>query len=130
MGGALAFVQLNDGSCGPSLQIVIASGTTGFEDLKNNCGTGASLKCTGKLVKSEGKGQVVEMLLDAGDEVTVLGYCDGKSYPLSKKEHSMEFLREMAHLRPRTGVIGAVARVRSALAYATHEFFNSNGFLY
>eukprot|EP00929_Paragymnodinium_shiwhaense_P032473 TRINITY_DN17992_c0_g1_i1.p1 TRINITY_DN17992_c0_g1~~TRINITY_DN17992_c0_g1_i1.p1 ORF type:complete len:674 (-),score=183.27 TRINITY_DN17992_c0_g1_i1:151-2172(-) len=128
--GSLAFVQLNDGSCGPSLQIVIDSSANGFESTKTNCGTGASLKCTGTLVKSEGKGQVVEMLLKEQDEVCVLGYCDGKGYPLAKKEHSMEFLREIAHLRPRTGVIGAVARVRSALAYATHEFFNSNGFLY
>jgi len=90
------------------------------------------LKCEGELVKSQGKGQEVELLLkDApGHQVTLFGRVEAKDYKLAKGKHSLEFLREIAHLRPRSNFIGAVARVRSALAQATHEFFRSKGFLY
>merc|ERR1712232_842432 len=94
-------------------------------------GTGASLKCTGVIVESQGKDQAVELRVDAQDhEVVLFGGVDSKSYPMSKKFHSTEFLRTIAHLRPRTNLIGSVARVRAALAQATHEFFRTRGFLY
>lgn len=129
--GALAFVELNDGSCMSSLQVVIDSTAKGFADLKN-VATGGSLKCTGELVASPGGKQSVELLLkgDSAGEVHVFGGADAKEYPLSKKQHSLEFLREIAHLRPRSNLIGCVARVRSALAFATHQFFRNKGFQY
>merc|ERR1712232_1406935 len=94
-------------------------------------GTGASLKCTGVIVESQGKDQAVELRVDAQDhEVVLFGGVDSKSYPMSKKFHSTEFLRTIAHLRPRSNLIGSVARVRAALCQATHEFFNERGFQY
>merc|ERR1712232_183272 len=94
-------------------------------------GTGASLKCTGVIVESQGKDQAVELRVDAQDhEVVLFGGVDSKSYPMSKKFHSTEFLRTIAHLRPRSNLIGSVARVRAALCQATHEFFRVRGFQY
>lgn len=129
--GKIVFLQINDGSCVGSLQVVIDAAAKGFEDLKERVNTGASVKCTGEIVASQGKGQAVEMLVKTADHASeVFGGVDAKEYPLAKKEHSHEFLREIAHLRPRSNFIGAVARVRSALAVATHEFFRSKGFQY
>jgi len=130
--GALAFVELNDGSCFGSLQVVIEDSAKGFSCLKENCGTGASLKCVGEVVKSPGNNQAVELLVKGspGHEVHMFGGVDAKVYPLAKKKHGLEFLREIAHLRPRSNLIGAVARIRSALAFATHEFFRTKGFHY
>lgn len=129
--GALVFAELNDGSCQGSLQAVIASKVKGFASLKGQCGTGASLKCTGKLVASQGKGQAVELLVDEDDhEVVLYGGVDAKEYPLAKKAHTNEYLRSIAHLRPRSSLLGSVARVRSALCQATHEFFRDRGFQY
>lgn len=131
--GAFYFVELNDGSSPLGLQVVVDNAVKGFEALKGDCGlgTGASLKCTGIIVKSGGKGQKIEMLLkEPQDEVLLFGGVDGSKYPLAKKEHSHEFLRENAHLRPRTNLIGCIARVRSSMAMATHEFFRNRGFLY
>jgi len=130
--GKLVFASLNDGSCVASIQVVIDAGTKGFEDLKR-VATGASMRCTGEIVKSQGKGQEVELLVSAkgqGHETQVFGGVDAAEYPLAKKEHSLEYLRELAHLRPRTQFISSVARVRSALAFATHEFFRSQNFVY
>jgi asparaginyl-tRNA synthetase len=128
--GKVVFVQINDGSCVASLQVVIDAGTEGFEGL-GVVNTGASVRCTGTIVKSQGKGQAVELSVREADHGSqVFGGVDAKEYPLASKAHSNEYLREIGHLRPRSNVIGAVARVRSALAMATHEFFRSKGFQY
>eukprot|EP00933_Yihiella_yeosuensis_P050729 TRINITY_DN4851_c6_g1_i1.p1 TRINITY_DN4851_c6_g1~~TRINITY_DN4851_c6_g1_i1.p1 ORF type:complete len:693 (+),score=164.54 TRINITY_DN4851_c6_g1_i1:68-2146(+) len=129
--GALWFVELNDGSTPLNIQVVIDSAAPGFDSLKGQVGTGASLKCTGQVVESPGGKQSVEILVKESDhEVKVFGGVDGKDYPLAKKGHSMEYLRSIAHLRPRSNIIGAVARVRSSLAHATHEFFRMRDFKY
>jgi len=129
--GKIMFVQLNDGSTPLDIQVVIDSSAKGFDTLKGKVGTGASMKCTGQVVESPGGKQAVELLVkDAGTEVVLFGGVDAKEYPLSKKGHSHEFLRSIAHLRPRSNLIGSVARVRAALAQATHEFFRTRGFLY
>jgi asparaginyl-tRNA synthetase len=90
------------------------------------------LKITGKFVKSIGQGQAIEVLCEDPEnhEVEVCGECDPKFYPISKKYHKAETLREHCHLRPRTNLIGGVARVRNALAFATHLFYQSRGYLY
>jgi len=93
-------------------------------------GTGASVRVEGVVVESEGKGQEVEISCSSDDRVEVLGTVDSKAYPLAKKKHSIEFLREIAHLRPRANLISAVSRVRNALAMGTHRFFQDRGFLY
>eukprot|EP00927_Polykrikos_kofoidii_P066374 TRINITY_DN6198_c0_g2_i1.p1 TRINITY_DN6198_c0_g2~~TRINITY_DN6198_c0_g2_i1.p1 ORF type:complete len:683 (+),score=132.60 TRINITY_DN6198_c0_g2_i1:62-2110(+) len=129
--GQFAFIELTDGSCATSLQVVIEQSAKGFDSLHGQCGTGASLRCTGEVVKSPGAGQSVELLCKGiNHEVELFGGVDAKDYPLSKKHHSSEHLRSIAHLRPRSNIIGAVARVRSALAFATHSFFRSKGFQY
>jgi asparaginyl-tRNA synthetase len=89
--------------------------------------TGASLKVTGEVIASLGKGQKVEVKASA---VKILGDCDAEKYPLQPKKHSLEFLREIAHLRFRTNTFGSVFRVRHALAFAIHKFFNDKGFVY
>jgi len=125
------FIELNDGSCPGGLQVVLDPAVPGYESLKGQCGTGASLKCTGKLVKSPAAKQPVELLLKDGDDSVVLfGGVDATDYPMAKGKHSMEFLRSIGHLRPRATVISSVARVRNALAHATHEFFRSRDFVY
>lgn len=132
--GAMAFIELNDGSSPGSLQVVVYEGAKGFESLKE-CSTGASLKCVGKLIESPAQGQAVELQVlkasEAADhEVFLFGGVDAKNYPMSKKFHGLDFLRTIAHLRPRSNIIASVARIRSALAFATHEFFRSKGFNY
>jgi asparaginyl-tRNA synthetase len=94
--------------------------------------TGASFKMKGKLIRSPAKGQLVELQVCCPERhaVKIIGDCPGESYPLAKKKHSVEFLRDIAHLRPRTKLISAVTRVRNNLAYATHRFFQERGFLY
>ncbi|CAD7923107.1 unnamed protein product [Amoebophrya sp. A25] len=128
----LTFLSVNDGSCFADLQVVIEKGCRGAETLKGAVNTGASVKCCGTLVASPADGQKVELVLKQEDEVTVLGSVSAAGYPLirTKKAHSREHLRTNAHLRPRSNLIGAVARVRSSLAYATHEFFRRRQFLY
>lgn len=136
--GALLFIELNDGSTAMSMQAVLeAEKTEGFEEATPaKCGgVGASFAITGTLVKSPAKGQEVEL---HATQVVVLGKVyggengevGGKLYPLSKKAHSMEYLRTNAHLRARTRVTSSVMRVRHAMAYATHKFFNDRGFKY
>ncbi|KAJ8599811.1 hypothetical protein CTAYLR_004005 [Chrysophaeum taylorii] len=133
--GTLCFVELNDGSCLGSLQVVVASGIEGFSEMKGCGGTGASVKAKGEVVESPGKNQAIEL---RATEVTVLGPTRGgpdrapgaQYYPLAKKFHTPEHLRAHAHLRPRSRLGSAVVRVRHALAFATHEFFNGLGFLY
>jgi asparaginyl-tRNA synthetase len=120
------FIQLNDGSCFQDLQVVINEGTIPEETLRNVT-TGACLAVRGELVESPAAGQAVEL---RAEEITVLGAADPASYPLQKKGHTMEFLREIAHLRTRSNTFGAVFRVRNALAFAIHKFFQERGFLY
>ncbi|MBD2769135.1 asparagine--tRNA ligase [Hymenobacter sp. BT664] len=120
------FIALNDGSTIHNLQVVASAELFPEENLKD-VATGASVAVRGTLVASQGKGQTVEI---QALEITVLGKADPEEYPLQKKGHSLEFLREIAHLRPRTNTFGAVLRVRHALAFAVHEYFNKNGFYY
>eukprot|EP00742_Colponemidia_sp_Colp-10_P001824 GILJ01001950.1.p1 GENE.GILJ01001950.1~~GILJ01001950.1.p1 ORF type:complete len:765 (-),score=137.11 GILJ01001950.1:78-2129(-) len=130
-GATLLFIQVNDGSCLSSLQVVLNAGVPGFEEA-SKATTGASLSFKGVIVKSPAKGQSVEMHVSdpAAHSVKVFGQCEAREYPMSKKGHTMEHLRENAHLRPRSNTISAVARVRNALAFATHNFFQARGFLY
>lgn len=120
------FVALNDGSTNHNLQVVLELGKFDEEVLKRIT-TSASLKVTGNLVESLGKGQKVEL---KATSLTILGDSDAEKYPLQPKKHSLEFLREIAHLRFRTNTFGAVFRIRHALAFAIHKFFNDKGFVY
>lgn len=120
------FVQLNDGSNVGGIQVVFDMSKFTDEQLKPIT-TGASLRVVGNLVESMGKGQSMEVQAEC---LELYGTCDPESYPLQKKGHTLEFLREKAHLRPRTNTFGAVLRVRSALAQAIHKFFGEKGFYY
>ncbi len=122
----LHFVQINDGSCFADLQVVIEAGAIPDEILKHVT-TGAAVRIAGDLVESPASGQAVEV---KAAEIEVYGPADPATYPLQKKGHSMEYLREIAHLRTRSNTFGAVFRVRSALAAAVHKFFQDRGFLY
>lgn len=113
------FVQLNDGSSFQDLQVVIDDGAIPEEVLRDVT-TGACLAVRGTLVDSPAAGQAVEL---KAEEIIVYGVADPASYPLQKKGHTMEFLREIAHLRTRSNTFGAVFRVRNALAFAVHKFF-------
>jgi asparaginyl-tRNA synthetase len=120
------FIALNDGSTGSNIQVVLELGM--FEEsLLKRITTSASLKIRGVVVPSLGKGQTVEI---KAKEVEILGDCDAEAYPLQPKKHSLEFLREIAHLRFRTNTFGSVFRVRHALSFAIHQFFNERGFVY
>jgi asparaginyl-tRNA synthetase len=122
-----AFIELNDGSTLSGIQIVVESTLPNYETLLKEITTGASLSVTGTLVESPGAKQKWEL---KATSLTVIGTCLAADYPLQKKRHSFEFLRTIAHLRPRTNTQGAVLRVRNTLAFATHEFFQKRGFLY
>lgn len=122
----LAFIALNDGSIIHNIQIVVD--LPNFpEDYLKDVQTGACLKVIGTLVQSQGKGQTVEIVAKS---VEVYGTADPEVYPLQKKGHTLEFLREIAHLRPRTNTFGAVLRIRHAMAFAIHKYFNDKGFVY
>jgi asparaginyl-tRNA synthetase len=120
------FIALNDGSSNENLQIVLELGSFD-ENLLKKITTGASVRAVGQLVASPGKGQQVELKAVTLD---VLGTSDPDKFPLQPKKHSLEFLREIAHLRFRTNTFGSVFRVRHALAFAVHQFFNERGFIY
>lgn len=122
----IAFIALNDGSSIKNIQIV-ADVSRFDEDLLKGITTGACLAVTGTLVESQGQGQTVEI---NALSIELYGKCDPESYPLQKKGHSMEFLREHAHLRFRTNTFGAVFRIRHAMAFAVHKYFNDKGFYY
>lgn len=122
----ITFAQLSDGSCFQDLQVVIDGGVLPDHTLAAIT-TGACVEFTGNLVESPGAGQAVEMRATGA---IVHGVADPTSYPLQKKGHTMEFLRDIAHLRSRSNTFGAVFRVRNALCAAIHEFFQANGFLY
>jgi asparaginyl-tRNA synthetase len=120
----VSFVAINDGSSIKNLQAVFGSDQFSDEDLKLVT-TGACISVSGSLVESQGGGQNVELQVS---ELEILGPADPDEYPLQPKKHSMEFLREIAHLRPRTNTFGAVFRVRHAMIFAVHKFFNDKGF--
>lgn len=122
----VAFIALNDGSIIHNLQLVVDPSRFDEEMLKR-IGTGACIRAKGQLVASTGSGQATEMQVD---ELSVYGEADAETYPLQKKGHTLEFLREIAHLRPRTNTFGAVLRIRHHLAFAIHKYFNDRGFFY
>lgn len=121
-----SFVEVNDGSALSALQVVADADIPSYSEV-GKLTTGAAVEVEGELVQSSGKGQQLEM---HAHKVSLVGACPADSYPLQKKRHSQEFLRTIAHLRARTNTISAVARVRSALAFASHEFFQNQGFVY
>jgi len=122
----VVFLELNDGSCRTNLQIVVDPGVAGTDSL-DRTGTGAAIKVTGNLQASPGKGQKWEV---QAAHLELIGSADQESYPLQKKRHSDEFLRGIAHLRPRTNKYGAMNRIRSELSFAVHQYFRERGFYY
>ena len=125
-GKNVCFLEIGDGSTVKGLQAVIDKASFNNDELLASVTTGAAVRATGRLVASQGGAQALELALD---ELEVVGQCPG-DYPLQKKRHTLEFLREIAYIRPRTNLIGAVMRVRSTLAYAIHSFFQERGFYY
>nr|WP_303934029.1 asparagine--tRNA ligase [Treponema denticola] len=126
----LVFIEINDGSCFASIQATFDRDTgldNNTEALLKKAGTGVSVKVSGNLVPSPAAGQRVEL---QANNIHIFGEADQEKYPLQKKRHSMEFLRDIAHLRARTNTFGAVARIRSQMAYAIHTFFQERGFQY
>ncbi len=122
----VAFIAMNDGSTINNIQVVAEPEKFG-EELLGRISTGACLRVSGKLVESMGSGQPVEI---QAAEIEIYGEADPATYPLQKKGHSLEFLREIAYLRPRTNTFGAVFRVSHAMSYAIHKYFNDHGFYY
>ena len=122
----VVFIALNDGSTINNLQLV-ANPEHFKEEVLKQVTTGACLKAVGTLVESQGSGQPVELQID---NLEIYGACEVEGYPLQKKGHTLEFLREIAHLRPRTNTFGAVLRIRHAMAFAIHDYFNRHGFVY
>ncbi len=122
----IVFIALNDGSTIRNIQVV-ADVALFDENLLKDVSTGACIAVTGKLVESQGQGQNTEII---ATEIELYGKSDAETYPLQKKGHSMEFLRENAHLRFRTNTFGAVFRIRHAMAFAIHKYFNDKGFVY
>ena len=123
-----SFLAVNDGSCFNNLQVVVASDLSNYESEVLKLTTSCSVMIEGQLVESQGQGQDVEL---KATKVQVLGFVeDPDTYPMSAKRHSVEYLREYAHLRPRTNLIGAVMRIRNSLAYALHSFFQERGFMW
>ena len=120
----VSFISLNDGSTINSLQIVLDMKSFASSYLEN-ISTGASLEITGKLVKSEGQNQIFELV---ATELLILGESDPDKYPIQPKKHSFEFLREVGHLRPRTNTFSAIFRIRHAVIFSIHKFFNERGF--
>lgn len=125
--GSFSFVEVNDGSCLANLQIIADEKLENYISDIKHLSTGASVIVEGELKESPAKGQAVEL---HASTLRVIGNSDSETYPLQKKRHSFEFLREMSHLRPRTNALGAVGRVRSRLSYSVHRFFQERGFLH
>ena len=124
----LSFLQVSDGSCQGTIQVVAKSDLPNYVDGVQKLSAGCSLTVRGALVESRGKGQSVEL---QASSVEVVGLVDDpETYPIQPKQHSLEFLREQAHLRPRTNTFGAVARIRHAAAFAIHDFFTQHGFFW
>ena len=126
--GGFSFITVNDGSCFDSIQVVALNSLPNYASDVQKITTGCSVIITGKLVKSQGKGQAFEI---QADDVNVVGWVENpEEYPIQPKPHTMEFLREVAHLRPRTNTFGAITRVRHALSMAMHRFFHEHGFFW
>jgi asparaginyl-tRNA synthetase len=125
--GGFSFIELNDGSSLRGLQVIAERTLPNYEEEVLRLQTGCAVRAEGILAPSPGKGQSVEL---KAEEIKVLGWADPEEYPLQKKRHSFEFLRSIAHLRPRTNTFGAVARVRNVLSRAIHNFFQERGFIY
>lgn len=125
--GGFSFIEVNDGSCFGNLQIVAPAELANYESEIQKLTAGCSVVVTGELLESPAKGQATEL---HATEIRVLGWADPESYPLQKKRHSFEKLREWAHLRPRTNTFGAVARVRHQICQSIHDFYHERGFLY
>jgi len=123
---SFSFLEINDGSTLLNIQIIADQSLENYDSEIRRLSTGCSVHISGALKPSPAKGQEVEVQADA---IEVLGWADPKSYPLQKKRHSFEFLREISHLRPRTNALGAVARVRSRLSYSLHHFFQKHQFI-
>jgi asparaginyl-tRNA synthetase len=124
--GGFSFLEINDGSCFANIQVVADHSLAGYSAIEKQVTTGSCISVCGQLVASQGKGQSMEV---QAHEVEVYGPAPG-DFPLQKKRHSFEFLREIAHLRPRTNTFGAVMRVRNQLAFSIHRFFQDRGFVY
>ena len=122
----VVFIAMNDGSCVANIQVVVDP-TAFDENMLKQITTGACLHVDGRLVKSPGAGQGVEV---QASKIEIYGTADPDTYPLQKKGHSLEFLRDIAYLRPRTNTFGAILRIRHAMAYAIHKYFNDHGFYY
>lgn len=123
----LSFVALHDGSCFDPVQIVVLKNITNYENV-TKLTTGCSLNATGVVKQSEGKGQALEI---EATEINILGWVENPdTYPMAAKRHTIEYLREHAHLRPRTNLIGAIARVRNTVSQAIHRFFHENGYMW
>ena len=122
-----SFIEVNDGSCLVGLQIIVSKKLANYEEQVLKLQPGCSIQVRGVLAGSPGKGQRVEL---QAEEMRVFGWADPAVYPLQKKRHSFEFLRTIAHLRPRTNTFGAVTRIRNAVSHAIHTFFQDRGFIY
>ena len=122
----VAFIAVNDGSCVANIQVVVDPAAIDEQTMRQVT-TGACIRAEGRLVASPGSGQGVEL---QASSIGIYGPADPESYPLQKKGHSLEFLREKAYLRPRTNTFGAILRIRHAMAYAIHKYFNDKGFYY
>jgi asparaginyl-tRNA synthetase len=125
--GGFSFLELNDGSSQGNLQVVADGKLPNYESEIKKLGTGSSVSVVGEIKKSPAKGQATEMVATS---VTVHGQADPETYPLQKKGHSFEFLRSIAHLRPRTNTFGAIARLRNSVSRSIHDFFQEQGFVY
>ena len=125
--GGFSFLEINDGSTIKNIQVLADADLANYTEEILKLTAGCSVAVKGVLVESPGKGQKVEI---KATEIKILGWSDPETYPLQKKRHSFEYLRTIAHLRPRTNTFGAMARVRNAMSYAIHKFFNERGFIY
>ena len=121
------FLEINDGSIIKNIQVIITDAILNYKDIVSKLNTGASVIIKGNLVPSQGKNQKSEII---ANQITIIGDAPPLEYPLQKKKHSFEFLREIAHLRARTNTFGAIARLRSEVSYAIHTFFKQRGFVY
>lgn len=125
--GSFSFLEINDGSCLANLQLIADKNLSNYDGEIVRLTAGCSIVVQGILTESPAKGQAVEL---QAEEIEVVGWADPEHYPLQKKRHSFEFLRDISHLRPRTNALGAVTRVRSRLSYAVHQFFHHQGFVH
>ena len=123
----ICFIELNDGSCLKSMQVIAALDHPDYGELLAKITTGGAILAEGIVSASPGKGQSIEL---QAERIQLYGWADPAVYPLQKKRHSFEYLRQIGHLRPRTNTIGAAARVRNRLSYAIHQFFQDRGFSY